>query len=200
MPPSFAQIDRNRAQFSIAPIIKHVMFLTSLYAITYINASVKCFIVKIRKKLIDYISISDHNVICSKASEVDRVHIVGLTFVISRIFLRRGIDLHFALDCIIPHRPFVHLDQKIILNLQKEQFQNITWKNLWAYNSIPSLNHVISGRGKPVAMQKKVIFLPNIYSSSKWLDLTILAPCEISIYKIYKLFFFEFLHLCYRSS
>lgn len=54
-------------------------------------------------------SVSYHNIICSKASYINGVFVIGLTFVISCILLSCRINFHFAFNSIVSDSPFMHL-------------------------------------------------------------------------------------------
>lgn len=53
--------------------------------------------------------IRDHDVVRSEAPTIDSILIVRLALVISRVLLRRRIDLHFRLYRVVADRPLVHL-------------------------------------------------------------------------------------------
>lgn len=53
--------------------------------------------------------IRDHDVIRSEAPTIDGILIIRLALIVSRILLRRRIDLHFRLYRVVTDGPFVHL-------------------------------------------------------------------------------------------
>lgn len=56
-------------------------------------------------------SVSQHNVVGSKSSDIDGIFIIGLAFVISCILLSGRIYFHFALNRVVSYGPFVYLEQ-----------------------------------------------------------------------------------------
>lgn len=57
-----------------------------------------------------------------------------------------------------------------------EDCKFLTCMYLCAYNSTPSLNHVMCGSGDPLATHMKAILWPSTYCRLKWEALVMRAP------------------------
>lgn len=68
--------------------------------------------------------IRDHDIVRSEAPAIDGILIICLTLIVSSVFLRRRIDLHFRLYRVVTNGPLVHLAiRKIqILAIIRETF------------------------------------------------------------------------------
>lgn len=61
--------------------------------------------------------IRDHDVVRSEAPTIDGILIIRLTFIVSRVLLRRRINLHFRLYRVVADGPLVHLEKFVMVHL-----------------------------------------------------------------------------------